>query len=141
MHHYLLVHQLMDFGLFPDFHCFEYSYYYLSHTDFCVDTWFHFSWLNPRSDIAWSFGMYMLNFIRNCQTRAVVLIYTPPAVCESCSCFMSLPRLDTINLFNFSHSSRYLVVKCFQLLLQPPYQVFICKQAFLLLEGIVFCCH
>lgn len=48
----------------------------------------------------------------------------------------SYPRLDIIDLFNFSPSSRYVVVKCFQLLLQPPYQVFICQQALVLWKAL-----
>lgn len=50
-------------------------------------------------------------------------------MCESSSCLTSLARSDVVILCHFSHFSRCAVVKCFQFLLQCPYQVFICKQA------------
>lgn len=47
------------------------------YTQVFVWTCFYFSWVNTRSDTAWSFGMCTFNFIRNCPTRAVVRMYTP----------------------------------------------------------------
>lgn len=75
------------------------------------------------------------------QTKWLCQFITPPTVYEISSCFISLPRLDIITFWNFSHCSRSVVVKCFELLLQHPYQIFICKQALVLWKALCFCCH
>ena len=71
----------------------------------CVDTCFHFSWINTWGEIAESYGNYMFNFIRNCEIvfQSSCTIWLSHQQCSSCSA--SSPTFGIDSLLRFSHSS------------------------------------
>lgn len=105
------------FGLFSGFSYFEWSCYKRLCAGFCVDTCFHFPWVSTWDlhclvICVWLFSRVIsgvANFIPTSNIWEFWLLYILPGL-------------------GFSHSTGVYMLKCFQLLLQCPFQVFICKQ-------------